>query len=66
MVFVALHTAHTVTSLKSSSPISNCGGWSGGWSGGLELVLMSEFVWGVQVEVSKRECVVDFFVVAIF
>jgi hypothetical protein len=27
---------------------------------GLELVLMSEFVWGVRVEVSKRGCVVDF------
>jgi hypothetical protein len=29
---------------------------------GLELVLMSEFVWGVQAEVSKRGCVVDFLV----
>jgi hypothetical protein len=29
---------------------------------GLELLLMSEFVWVVQVEVSKRACVVDFLV----
>jgi hypothetical protein len=29
---------------------------------GLELVSMSEFAWGVQVEVSKRVCVVDFLV----
>jgi hypothetical protein len=28
----------------------------------LELVLMSKFVWGVQVEVSKRVYVVDFLV----
>jgi hypothetical protein len=27
---------------------------------GLELVSMSEFPWGVQVEVSKRACVADF------
>jgi hypothetical protein len=29
---------------------------------GQQLVLMSEFVWGVQVEVSKRVFVVDFLV----
>jgi hypothetical protein len=29
---------------------------------GLKLVSMSEFVWGFQVEVSKRGCVVDFLV----
>jgi hypothetical protein len=30
------------------------------WVQEVELVLMSEFVWGVQVVVSKRVCAVDF------